>query len=127
MRQRGFTLSEVMVVAAILAILTAIAVPMYTGQVQKGRRADAMAAINESAQALERFYTLNNTYVGYALRPVEQRSPRTGAVIYYDIALVSTAQTYTITATPRSTDSCGALAIDNLGNRTASGSGDCLR
>jgi type IV pilus assembly protein PilE len=126
MKQRGFTLIEVMIVAAVLAILAAIAIPSYQEQVRKGRRADALAAINETAQALERFYTLNNTYAGYQLRDVERQSPRTGDVIFYDITLVSTANSYTITATPRQEDRCGAFSIDNLGNRSAA-SPDCVR
>lgn len=127
MKQRGFTLIEIMVVVAVLAILASIVIPSYTEQVRKGRRADAIAAINETAQALERFYTLNNTYVGYRMRDVERQSPRSGGVIYYDIQLVSAANTYTITATPRVSDRCGALAIDNQGRRTAEGPSDCIR
>lgn len=128
MKQRGFTMVEIMIVLVSLAILASIAVPMYNEQVRKGRRADAMAAMNETAQALERFYTLNNTYTGYTMRPEEQQSPRQGSVVHYRITLqVQDAGTaYTITASPEQTDRCGAMTINSQGQRTAA-LPDCLR
>lgn len=51
----GFTLIELMIAVAIVAILTAIALPAYQNSVQKGRRADAMAAISSIQQAQERW------------------------------------------------------------------------
>lgn len=124
MRTRGFTLIELVVVVAILAILVSFAVPAYQEQVRKGRRADAWAALNETAQALERFYTLNNTYRGYTLRDVETQSPRAGDVVYYDIALVAEATAYTLTATPRLADRCGVLSVNSRGVRSSTVTGE---
>jgi type IV pilus assembly protein PilE len=75
---------------------------------------------------LERFYTLNNTYTGYTLRPSETQSPRSGDVVHYRITLVSDATSYTVTATPQQTDRCGNLTVNAQGVRTAA-SADCLR
>ena len=47
---KGFTLIEVMVTVAILAILSAIAYPLYESQSRKGKRATAMALMEEVAQ-----------------------------------------------------------------------------
>ncbi len=135
MKQRGFTLSELMFVVAVAAILAAIALPSYQEQVRKGRRADAWAAMNEISQMLERFYTLNNTYAGFELG-TNNRSPRAGDVIFYDIALNATNMTYSISATPRQEDRCGMLILNNLGARSSlvtgengagSGADDCAR
>lgn len=128
MKQRGFTLIELMIVVAVVAILASFAVPAYNEQVRKGRRADAMAAMNETAQALERFYTLNNTYTGYVIRPAEQQSPRQGTTVYYRIALEIAANgtAYTLTATPEQTDRCGVLGVNSQGQRTAA-QDDCVR
>lgn len=60
----GFTIIEVLVVVAILGILAAIAIPQYTKYVTNARRADGKSALVSAAQAMERYYTNNYTYVG---------------------------------------------------------------
>ncbi len=62
----GFTLIELMITVAIVAVLAAIAFPSYQDSVWKGKRAEAKAAIFKALQAEERYYTQNNTYVQYS-------------------------------------------------------------
>jgi len=62
----GFTLLELMIVVAIIAILAAIAIPIYQDQVAKARRTDAEGALSSFANAMERYYTENSTYLGAA-------------------------------------------------------------
>jgi type IV pilus assembly protein PilE len=61
-RRRGFTLIELMITVAIVAILASIAFPAYTSQVRKGKRAEGKAKILTAQQRLERYYTDNSTY-----------------------------------------------------------------
>ncbi|KPF44649.1 hypothetical protein D621_18730 [beta proteobacterium AAP51] len=61
-RARGFTLIELMVAVAIVAIIAAIALPAYQSSVIKSRRADAMAAISSVQQAQERWRGNNAAY-----------------------------------------------------------------
>ena len=69
---RGFTLVELMVVVAIVAILGTIAVSSYTSSVRKSRRTEARTALLDLASREERFMSTNSTYsdipadLGYA-------------------------------------------------------------
>src|SRR5450631_3484822 len=58
----GFTLVELMIALAIIAILAAIAVPMYSKQVQKSRRVDARTAVMDLAGREERFLSTSGSY-----------------------------------------------------------------
>ena len=62
MRQKGFTLMELMVVVAIIGIIAAVAYPSYIKSAYKGRRAEGKAALNLAAQTLERCYANYGLY-----------------------------------------------------------------
>ena len=55
---KGFTLIELMIVVAVVAILATIAMPSYQEHVRKSRRAQAKADLVELAQQLERHHTV---------------------------------------------------------------------
>ena len=61
-RQRGFTLIELVIVIAIVAILVAIAVPAYQDYVLRGRRTEAMTGLNDLQLREEQFRTNNPAF-----------------------------------------------------------------
>ena len=120
MKQSGFTLIEIMIVVAVVAILAAIAIPSYLNHVQEARRADAHSGLLQAAQACERWYTRNSTYAGCLGEDDEVPSPDR----FYIISVVATNNTFTLTAEPpdgspqRADNRCPTFTVDHLGRRT---------
>jgi type IV pilus assembly protein PilE len=63
----GFTLIEMMITVAIIAILASIAYPAYTEQIRKGKRSECRSGLMQSMQQQERYYTQFNEYVAFSL------------------------------------------------------------
>ena len=61
-RRGGFTLIELMITVAIIAILSAIAMPSYLEYVRKGKRADARALLQSASIAQEKYRLSNPSY-----------------------------------------------------------------
>lgn len=130
---RGFTLIELVIVVAVIAILAAIALPSYQDSVRKSRRGQAKADMLEIVQMLERAYTTDRTYARYNPLPSPfDQSPHEGDARYAIAISNVTATTYTLTATPQGSQAndtrCGTLTIDHMGVKGESGSGtiaDC--
>lgn len=58
----GFTLIELLIVVVVIAVLLAIAIPLYGDQVRQARRADAQRAMMDIALEQEKFRANNTTY-----------------------------------------------------------------
>jgi len=132
-RIRGYTLTELMITVAVLAIIVAIAVPAYTAQMQKSRRADARNALLDIAGREERFLSVSNAYsnvttdVGYG-----GAWPQNVFNGYYSVtvtvpdpAFVGNGPSFTITATPigaQANDAtCGSFTLNQVGVQGVTG------
>lgn len=130
MRVRGFTLIEVMITVAIVAILAAVALPSYREQVAKSRRAEARGQLLETAQFMQRFYSQNDRFdqtragVASAIPANLARVPRevsSGQSYAISFSGTPTISTFTVQAVPlgaMATDKCGSLLYDNTGRRS---------
>jgi len=100
-RPHAFTMSEVLIVIAVLALLIAVAYPSYQNQIHKMRRDDARQSLVRVAQQLERCYTRYRRYnhpdcsVVTAGSTIAARS-RSGHYQISSIAIVSGSQTETL-------------------------------
>ena len=124
-QHRGFTLIEVMIVVAIVAILSAIALPSYQEYIRRGHRAEARAALLQAAQWLERAATATGTYPLTASFPTTLTTMQSGR---YTVAVASppasaaSGAAFTLTATPAGGqvgDKCGSYTLTHSGVRGA--------
>ncbi|MBY4678234.1 type IV pilin protein [Marinobacterium arenosum] len=126
--QAGFSMIELMVVVAIVAIIGAVALPSYNSYIQQSRRADAMAALF-SLQIAQEKYRANNTSYGASVAAIGVAA--TSPEGYYTVAVASSAaNSFVGTAAPTGSqagDACGTFAVDNTGpNYTGSyAAADC--
>ncbi len=131
LRLRGFTLIELMIAVAVIAILAAVALPSYSEYVRRSARAEARAALMQGAQWMERAATAMGTYPDTAAFPTNlTRVPSDR----YTIALASpagnVAGTYTLTATPRGAqagDKCGSFTLTHTGVRNVTGGTETMQ
>jgi type IV pilus assembly protein PilE len=99
LRQKGFTLIELMITVAIIGILSAIAMPSYTDYVKRGKAAEATSTLADARVKMEQFFQDNRTYENGPCKT----TPPVGKYFTYDCGDPD-ATTYTITATNKSSD-----------------------
>ena len=138
-RMRGMTLIELMVVLAIVAILSTLAVGSYRRYVMRANRTDATSALLRIQVAQEKYFLQNNTYTTDVTDPsptgLGVASPTPNG--FYNITVTpgltgSIATSFSATAAATSTQtqdtSCQTLTIDDQGLRnSAPSTTECWR
>jgi len=125
-KEGGFTLIELMITVAIVAILAAIAYPSYTSHIQKGARRAAQAQILDIANRQQQYLLANRGYATKSQLTATGYNPPTevGGKYDWDITVgSSTVPSFTITFAPitgGSQVSDGALTFTSEGVKSPS-------
>lgn len=123
--ERGFTLIELMITVAVVAILVTIAYASYQSFVIKSRRSAAQACLMQTAQLMERHYT---TALSYAAAPAPAGACITELTGFYAFSFVGapTASAFQVQAVPTAAQpdsKCGTMTVNQTGNTTPTTSG----
>lgn len=130
-RRRGFTLTEIIVATALIAVLAALAIPGYRLQVLRAHRVEAVRSLLAAAAEQERFHLANGRYADRF-----GDDPATGAAGLATPAITDTgryllgvdeadAAGYRLWARPRprgpqaADSTCALLSVDEAGRRAA--------
>ena len=120
--QQGFTLIELMIVVAIIAILASVAVPSYREYILRGQLVDATNLLSTLQANMERYYQDNRTYaaVGAVNPPCADAIPAKDRTLGKFIVTcpAPTAAGYTMTATGSGTVSTFKFTVDQSSART---------
>ncbi len=133
--KQGFTLVELMVVAIIVAILAAVAIPLMTANKNRAIATEAEAGCGTIRTALRIYYAEHNRYPDYGTSVSATNLPGIGATdldgTYFDTPCYtfrSDATTFDITANgnnsdaPKETQAAGiTIVLDEEGNWTRTG------
>jgi type IV pilus assembly protein PilE len=134
-QHRGFSLTELLISLAIVALMAGVAIPSYRNYVMRANRADATSALLRLASSQERFYLQNNRFAG---DDELADAPPAGLGIagtergYYELEIESADLTAgyiaraTAVAGERQADdeACAEFSVDQQGLRAALDSGD---
>ena len=125
--EKGFTLIELMIVVAVIAILSAIAYPSYQEYVMRSRRIEGQSLLNDAAARQERWraqngnYMTDNSVTGIPKLKLPHGDKSENGYYTLSLAVVANDGGYTLTARRASVQEadrhCGDFTLDATGKK----------
>ncbi len=123
-RARGFTLIEVLITVAVVAILAAVALPSYTDYVRRSKIIEATSSLSDMRVRLEQQFLDTRQYPASCVAAAAGPAPAgqiylPAASKFFTVTCALTATTYTVTATGNTAQAMGGFVytIDQNNNR----------
>ncbi len=124
-KQNGFTLIELMITVAIVAILAGVAYPSYTSYIKKGVRRAAQAQMLDIANRQQQYLLSNRSYAAYSTLTTNGYALPTDLSAKYTPSIdvgTSTVPSFTITFTAIGQQvSDGDLSFTSEGTKSPAG------
>ncbi|MEO8134836.1 MAG: type IV pilin protein [Betaproteobacteria bacterium] len=112
-RVSGFTLIELMIAVAIIAILAAIALPAYTEYITRGRIPEATTGLAVKRVRMEQFFQDNRTYAG-----APDCNNDVGKYFTFSCSVAGTATLYTLQAVGTGPMTLFSFTVDQAGTQS---------
>ena len=123
-RAGGFTLIEVLITVAVIAILAAVALPSYTDYVRRSKIIEATSSLSDMRVRLEQQFLDTRQYPASCVAAAAGPAPAgqiylPAASKFFTVTCALTATTYTVTATGNAAQAMGGFVytVDQNNNR----------
>lgn len=125
---RGFTLIEVLITVAVVAILAAVALPSYTDYITRSKIIEATSSLSDMRVRLEQQFLDTRQYPASCVAAAAGPAPAgqiylPAASKFFTVTCALTATTYTVTATGNAAQAMGGFVYtvdQNNSRRTTS-------
>ncbi len=119
--KQGFTLAELLIVVAIIAVLVAVSIPVFTSRLEKSKESTDLANMRAAYAAATTGYLTDETVGTKKLGTAQATDPET---VYYDAATGKLKDSAPTVGYGKGTSTDGGTESTTIGGKEYTASGD---